>query len=113
MARLWFKIDAWHVTDDEATSLCGRAVPDAAPLALTYPYNEATCETCLRLVAKEAGDAAQEGVIEEGDLAEHQDGDEGGPTPEAGGGHRDAQGGQVEEEVGDDRFARPPIDTPQ
>lgn len=45
--------------------------------------------------AEEVDRAAEERLLEEGHLGEHQDGTRGWATPEAGGSHRDVEGGQV------------------
>jgi len=56
---LWVRARSWHVfrtwtrTPGRLLTLCGRTINGAPDLVGTFPGGERTCESCLRISAKE------------------------------------------------------------
>lgn len=57
MIVVWVEIRSWHAIrltrSQITTTRCGRTAPASAPVSDTLPPGK-SCETCLRLIAREA-----------------------------------------------------------
>jgi len=55
--RQYARIRAWHVIREWRGAawffLCGRDVPDSTPTVDALPWNEPSCESCLRIVRRQ------------------------------------------------------------
>ena len=52
-AVMWALLRSWHAVRNGKTR-CGRPIPAAATLVSDLPSGAKSCESCLRLVARDA-----------------------------------------------------------
>ena len=53
-AVLWVKLASWHLVGKGGFTRCGRPFLTSSPSSVDLPFDEKSCENCLRLAKHDA-----------------------------------------------------------